>query len=149
MAKGNEGGRPPKVWKNTPRNLKKVKDWCAEGYTLKSIARQFKVSEDTFRKWRKENPQLAQAIDDGNAIDDQLCRNRLRETAFSTHRNFLTALLAYGKIKHHWNDGSRVDAAEKPSAPKMIPVLLDDDGSFGESSRSQHNQPADESDGGV
>lgn len=121
-------GRPGIPFDNTKENINKVEKLVAEGYTLKSIATAtFKVSQDTFAKWRKEHPELQRAIENGKNRDEQLCMNRLREIAFNdNHKQHLTALLAYGKIQHHWNDGSRLDQANVPALPKAVPVDLDD-----------------------
>lgn len=114
----------------TPENLREAENSIAQGYTLQSIALSiFKVSVDTFAKWRKEHPELEAALQRGKHRDEQLCMDRLREIAFNdNHKQHLTALLAYGKIKHRWNDGSRLDDAAVAAAglPKTIPVDLDD-----------------------
>lgn len=122
-------GRPRIQIEITDELLNNIEKWTAEGYSIQSIAMQLKISENTFLKLRKEKPVVQEAIQRGKYRDEQLCKNRLREIAFNdNHKNHLTALLAYGKIMHRWNDGSRLDDAVTNTAlPKTIPTNLDDD----------------------
>jgi len=120
-------GKPQKEFDLTPENLRNAEKWSSEGYTIASIAKAFGVGVTTFRNWRKKHKELDDAIERGRIHDEQLCMNRLREIAFNDgHKQHLTALLAYGKIKHRWNDGSRLDEATVPALPKAIPVELDE-----------------------
>lgn len=106
---------------------KRIATWCSKGYTIHSIAAELGVSYTIFNRWQKEDPKIKEAMIRGNKKDEQLCMNRLRAIAFNDdHAKHLTALLAYGKIKHRWNDGSRLDEAKTSSLPSKIPADLDD-----------------------
>ena len=122
-------GRPRIKIDITDELLNNIEKWTAEGYSVESIGLKINITRNVWIKLRKEHPELQQAIERGRWRDEQLCKNRLRAIAFDdNHKNHLTALLAYGKIMHRWNDGSRLDeAVAATQMPKSIPTNLDDD----------------------
>lgn len=104
-------------WIPTPDILAEVEVLVGQGMTEGSIALHLGIKPNTFTLKKREFPELADAVNSGKNIDESLCMNRIRSIAFNDdHRQHLTALMFYGKIRFGWNDrNDNTDKSVKPS----------------------------------
>jgi hypothetical protein len=61
--------------------MDEIESWANEGYTEAMIYHRIGVSHDTFYRWKRERPELAEALKRGKAGPDQMVKNALLTAA--------------------------------------------------------------------
>ncbi|MCD8010939.1 MAG: helix-turn-helix domain-containing protein [Lachnospiraceae bacterium] len=65
----------------TSEGLTLLEGWARDGLTNEQIAENMGISESTFYKWKKEHPEISQALKEGKAVVDRKVENALLRRA--------------------------------------------------------------------
>lgn len=81
-------------------NLMLLECWTRDGYTFQDIANQIGISYNTLRKWRKEYPEIDEALKKGREIIDYKVENALLKSAlgYKTKETKITTIIRNGKV---------------------------------------------------
>lgn len=81
-------------------NLMLLECWTRDGYTFEDIANRIGISYSTLRKWRKEYPDIDNALKKGREIIDYKVENALLKSAlgYKTKEVKVTTTYRHGKV---------------------------------------------------
>lgn len=81
-------------------NLMLLECWTRDGYTFEDIANRIGISYSTLRKWRKDYPEINDALKKGREIIDYKVENALLKSAlgYKTKETKVTTIIRHGKV---------------------------------------------------
>jgi transposase-like protein len=81
-------------------NLMLLECWTRDGYTFEDIANKIGIDYSTLRRWRKQYPEIDNALKKGREIIDYKVENALLKSAlgYKTKEVKVTTTMRYGKV---------------------------------------------------
>lgn len=81
-------------------NLMLLECWTRDGYTFEDVANRIGISYSTLRAWRKQYPEIDEALKKGREIIDYKVENALLKSAlgYKTKEVKVTTTMRYGKV---------------------------------------------------
>ena len=97
--------------KNPPANAKDtIRDLAAKGVAVRTIAKQLGTSLDTLNRWRNENPELEEALQDGWKQEETSLVGALYSRAINgTGQPAVTAAIFLLKSRHGYRENEPLD----------------------------------------
>ena len=108
----------------TPEGLGLVEAWCREGADDKDLAKAMKISRDTLYTWKREHPDISDAISRGRAPARELIENALVKMA----KGYTVTVMEPVKLRSRlWNPetGKYEEREIWELAPKEIHIPMD------------------------
>ena len=117
---GNQNASLVDEWINSPMKLELLKCW-ARDFPLVDVAKKMGVSIQTLRKWKKEYPEIKEAIEESKEILDYRIENALirRALGFMTTE---TKTIMYPPDKHG-NRRTRIEKLKKEIPPDTVAIM--------------------------
>ena len=75
------GGRPNKYHSNVEPKLLLIEAWARDGLTDEMICKNLDVSQDSFIQYKKQFPELVEALKNGKEVIDTMVENALLKAA--------------------------------------------------------------------
>lgn len=90
--------------------------WSRDGYTLQDIANRIGINMKTLSEWRKQYPEIKEAISKGKEIIDYKVENALLKSAlgYRTKEIKVTTIMRYGKVVE-----TQKEVTEKDQTPNV------------------------------
>lgn len=90
--------------------------WARDGYTMQDIANRIGISISALKKWRKQYPEIQEAISKGKEITDYKVENALLKSAlgYRTKEVKVTTIMRYGKVVE-----TQKEVTEKDQTPNV------------------------------
>lgn len=90
--------------------------WSRDGYTLQDIANRIGINMKTLSEWRKQYPEIKEAISKGKEIIDYKVENALLKSAlgYRTKEVKVTTIMRYGKVVE-----TQKEVTEKDQTPNV------------------------------
>lgn len=90
--------------------------WARDGYTMQDIANRIGISISALKKWRKQYPEIQEAISKGKEIIDYKVENALLKSAlgYRTKEVKVTTIMRYGKVVE-----TQKEVTEKDQTPNV------------------------------
>ena len=97
-------------------NLMLLECWARDGYTYQDIANKIGINPKTLSVWRKEYPEINEALRKGREIVDYMVENALLKSAlgYKTREVKVTTIMRYGKVVE-----TQKEVTEKDQAPNV------------------------------
>ena len=105
------GGRPSKYHTHVEPKLLLVEAWARDGVTDENIARNLRVSPDSFIQYKKQFPQLVDALKNGKDDIDTMVENALLKAALGYQ---------YEETKENENGFERSVKVAQPNTTALI-----------------------------
>lgn len=98
-----------------------LKSYARDGFNYQDIADRFGINMNTLGKWRKEYPQIQEAIDEGRELTDYKVENALLKSAlgYKTKEVKTTTIMRYGKVVE-----TQKEELEKEQPPSVQAITL-------------------------
>lgn len=72
------------------KNLRQITDWARDDrLNISDIAEKMEISSSTFRQWRNDYPEIAQAFDEGRRVVDEKVENSFIKMCTGYHEKVL------------------------------------------------------------
>ena len=97
-------------------NLMLLECWSRDGYTFRDIANRIGISDSTLKVWRKNYPEIDEALKKGREVIDYKVENALLKSAlgYKTKETKITTIMRYGKVVE-----TQSETVEKVMAPNV------------------------------
>lgn len=114
--------KPGRALTQPPANAaKRIAALAATGHSVVGIARGLNTSNDTFRRWVDEHPELAEALARGREAERFALHNVLFRAA---RRGNIVAAMFLLKARHGYREGDQTEAANKVSLTFTLPSAM-------------------------
>lgn len=99
-----------------------VEQLAAAGGSMKSIRHALKVSEDVFKRWLADSPDIAEAFDKGREAERVALHQKLYDMAINNAKGNMVAAMFLLKSRHGYREGEQGDAGSRVNITLNMPA---------------------------
>lgn len=116
-----------KRWVGPDDLLELLEQWARDGVPEKAMCVKLGISQDTFYKNKRENPEFSEALNKGRAVLEEVVVGKLTGIMLNdAHKGQLPALMFYLKTQAHWRERDSASSTSTGQKEKPTGIVLEE-----------------------